>query len=774
MQTRERPSPSSSSPSDEEFTVSTEQGSTQAGMSESRRHIRPATLPAHSRAAAAQRLSELPEKSIRGAYYPVPHLRRYPAGWRTKRHIKRKNLRYSALRYLVTDRHSQWAIMPLALGALAVIVVLAGALVGFTAAYSATQQHFGQQVVTLQDVLPQDNLRMYDSHGTLIYQMVSDGLQTSVPLSKVSPYMIDAEVATEDQYFWSDPGYDITGIVRAALDDLTSGHILSGGSTITQQLIKKNIVGDRDTIIRKLEEVLLAPEVTRRYTKQQIMEMYLNTTFYGENSYGVEAAAFTYFDLKDTPTQTAAQQLDIAQAAMLAGIPSAPVGRDPFLHWDAAVQRVQQVLKGMYIQGYITYQQRQQAMAEILRPGFLHRGVVHNNPLALHFVNYALNELAKDLHVKVGDLARAGLIVSTTLDLPLEKQVLQIARRQIAKMAAIHHMSDAAEVMIDYHNGDIRVLMGNIDPTNPQYGDFDVASQGYRQPGSAFKPFVYATAFEQGISPGTPVLDGPLTIQMCCGLPPYTPTNYDDSYHGLITYRYALANSFNIPAVKLLMQVGVDKSLNTALKMGITSYVGVPNYTMVLGSLGVHLLDMTSAYGVFANGGVRVQPHAIDTVTNTQGRVIFHFQPQGQRVISKQVAYMITSVLSDNNARSFEFGKCSELLLFSNTQQQCYAGNPGTIRPSAVKTGTSNNFADNWTIGYTTDLVGGVWVGNNDNSPMVNVIGVDGAGPIWHDMMLLAEKGRPVGNFVNPGGLETKTVHYPGITTTDLYLKSKS
>jgi membrane peptidoglycan carboxypeptidase len=768
MQTRQRPSPSSS---DAEITASAEQGSIQAGMVENRRQIRPATLPAHSRAAAAQRLNELPDKTIRGVYYPVPHLRRYPAGWRTKRHIKRKNLRYSELRYLITDRHSQWAIMPLALGALAVIVVLASALIGLTAAYSATQQHFGQQVVTLQDILPQDSLKMYDEHGTLIYQMTNNGLQTSVPLSKISPYMVDAEVATEDQYFWSDPGYDITGVVRAALQDLMSGHILSGGSTITQQLIKQNIVGNRDTVIRKLQEILLAPEVTRRYTKQQIMDMYLNTTFYGENSYGVEAAAFTYFDLKDTPTQTAAQQLDIAQAAMLAGIPSAPVGRDPFLHWQASVQRVQEVLKDMYIQGYITYQQRQEAIAEVQRPDFLHRGIIHNNPLAIHFVNYALNELARDLHVKIEDLARAGLIVSTTLDLPLQQQVLQIARQQIAANAAIHHMSDAAEVMINFHNGDIRVLLGNIDPTNPQYGDFDVASEGYRQPGSAFKPFVYATAFEQGVSPGMPVLDGPLTIQMCCGLPSYTPTNYDMRYHGLITYRYALANSFNIPAVKLLMQTGVQPSLNTALKMGITSYVGVPNYTMVLGSLGVHLLDMTSAYGVFANGGVRIPPHAIDTVTNTQGRVIYHFQAQGQRIISKQVAYMMTNVLSDNNARTYEFGKCSVLLLFSNTQQQCYAGNPGMIRPSAVKTGTSNNFADNWTIGYTTDLVGGVWVGNNDNSPMINVIGVDGAGPIWHNMMLLAEKGYPVRNFVNPGGVVTKTVSYPGLTTTDLYLK---
>jgi penicillin-binding protein 1A len=193
---------------------------------------------------------------------------------------------------------------------------------------------------------------------------------------------------------------------------------------------------------------------------------------------------------------------------------------------------------------------------------------------------------------------------------------------------------------------------------------------------------------------------------------------------------------------------------------------------MVLGSLSVHLLDEVSAYGVFANNGVRIQAHAIDTVTNTRGNLIYHFTPTGIRVISKQVAFMMTNVLSDNSSRTFEFGKCSSLYLYSNTQTQCYEGNPGLVRPSAVKTGTSQNFDDNWTVGYTTNYVMGVWAGNNDNSPMVNVTGVDGAGPIWHDSMLLAEKNLPVTDFTNPGGLIKKTVHYPqGITTTDWYLQ---
>lgn len=732
---------------------------------------RMAHLPMHSRAAAAQRLNDIPERPQRGAYYAVPHRRFKPTGWRTKRHLKRRNLHLSNLRYAMTDRIStQWSMLPMAFGALIVLLISSTLLISLTTLMQVTQQRYGQQVVTLQDILPKDSLKMYDSHGQMLYQMADQGLQTTVPLSEISLHLQHAEIAIEDQSFMKNPGYDITGIVRAALADLSHGHIVAGGSTITQQLIKNAIVGNKDTVGRKLQEIILAPTVTRYYTKQQILSMYLNTTYYGEQAYGADAAAFTYFNLHDTPKATAASQLDIAQSAMLAGIPSAPVGRDPFLHPHAAFLRVQAVLSQMYVQGYITYAQEQAAVQEVSQPNFLHRGIILNNA-APHFVAYALNELAQELHMKIVDLARAGLVVSTTLDLSLQNQVLKIAQQHIAALAQTHNMSNAAEVLIDFHNGDIRVLLGNINPNNPQTGAFDVASQGYRQPGSSFKPFIYATAFEQGVSPGTVVDDAPLAVPMCCGLPPYQPHNYDLSYHGMVTYRYALQNSFNIPAVKLLIQTGVNASLHTAQAMGIDSYQGTPNYTMVLGSLGVHLLDETSAYGVFANGGVRVPAHAIDTVRDVTGHVVFHFQAPGQRILSKQVAFMISNVLSDNNSRTFEFGKCSALYLYSNTQDQCYAGNPGMVRPAAVKTGTSNNFRDNWTVGYTSDYVMGVWAGNNNNSAMVNITGVDGAAPIWHDSLLLAEQGHPVTDFANPGGLVKRTVRYGSIVTTDWYLQ---
>ncbi|MDQ6661288.1 MAG: transglycosylase domain-containing protein, partial [Chloroflexota bacterium] len=623
------------------------------------RPLVPAKLPEHSRAAAAQRLAERPQLPLRGVYYQAPHYNPHLSGWRTRRHIKRRNLRRSNRQYAAIDRiGTQWSMLPLAFGSLIVVVVLASLLVTATAVVEATQLHYQQQTLTLADVLPQDNLKMYDKHGTLLYQMTDQGLQTTVPLSQISPHLQHAEIAMEDQYFWSNPGYDITGIVRAALDNLTHGHIVSGGSTITQQLIKNAIVGNQDTMIRKLQEIILAPSVSRQYTKQEILSMYLNTIYYGEQAYGAEAAAFTYFGLKDTPTATAASQLDIAQSAMLAGIPSAPVGRDPYLYPHSAFLRVQEVLRQMQAQGYITGVQEQAALVEVRQPHFLHRGKVGTN-LAPHFTNYAINELATDLHVKTPDLSRAGLIVSTTLDLPLQNQILKIAQKHIAEMAKTHHMSNAAAVLIDFHNGDIRTLLGNIDPTNPRNGSFDVATAGYRQPGSSFKPFIYATAFEQGVSPGMPVYDTPVTVEMCCGLPSYSPQNYDQRFHGLISYRYALQNSFNVPAVKLLMKTGVDEALHTAQTMGIKSYVGTPNYTMVLGTLGVHLLDHTSAYGVFANGGVRVPAHAIATVMDVQGRIIYQFESPGQRIISKQIAYMMTNVLSDNKSRLFEFYDCN-------------------------------------------------------------------------------------------------------------------
>ena len=722
----------------------------------------PAKLPPYSKAAAAQRLNEIPPQAPRGVHYSAPHLRTHPEGWRAKRHKKRKNLRISNSRHASAENLGmRLGFMPLTLITLTVLVVGTSVLVGLAAFRDATYHRYGQALTTLPDILPKDNLKLYDAQGELLYQSTSRGIQTTVPFSKISKHLVNAEVAIEDQSFWNNEGYDITGIVRAALENLLHGRVMGGGSTITQQLIKNAIVGNQTSMIRKLQEILLAPDVTRRFSKEEILSMYLNTIYYGEQAYGAEAAAFTYFGLQPKDGKTAAEQLDIAQAAMLAGIPSSPNARNPFKNFKVAFSRMKEILKQMRLQGYITHDEELQAIHEAQQPDFLKRGVIKNDALvASHFINYTLRELADELHVKVEDLPRSGLIVKTTLDYSKQKEILKIAQKHIRGMAAQHNMSNAAVVVLDPHTGAIRALLGNIDPADPQSGAFDVASQGLRQPGSTFKAFIYANAFNQGISPGNKVADTPLTVQMCCGLPPYQPKNYDLKFHGIVSYRYALQNSFNIPAVRLLMQTGVDESLNLAKKMGITEYNGTPNYTMVLGTLGVHLIDMTSAYGVFANKGVRVPPHAIDVALDARsGKPVLQYNKKGEQVISPQLAFVMTDVLSDNTSRIFEFGKCSALYLYSTSERECYAGNPGPVRPSAAKTGTSNDFRDNWTIGYTTDYVVGVWAGNNDNSPMVDVSGIDGAGPIWHDTMQLMEQGKPIRHFDGPPpGVEKRNV----------------
>ena len=385
--------------------------------------------------------------------------------------------------YAATDRlGTRWSMLPMACVILALVVVTGSLLVGYTGFTEAVGLRYQGVITTLADILPKDSLRMYDAHGTPIYEAVDQGLQVSEPFNDISPNLVHAEIAIEDQYFWTDPGYDITGIVRAALSNLSHGSIVAGGSTITQQLIKNAVVGDADTIMRKLEEIILAPQATRYYTKQQIMDMYLNTTYYGNMAYGAEAAAFVYFDLQDTPKATAAAQLDIAQAAMLAGIPQNPTLYNPFLHPQAAFLRMEAVLNQLRLQGYITPVQERQALAEALSPQFLHPGIV-NNTLAPHFVNYALGELTTTLHVRLSDLSRSGLVVSTTLDLRIYKQDTQDRSGECGCIVPADHLTDAAEVLIDFHNGDIRVLLGNTNPNNPQYGQFDVATQGYRQPG---------------------------------------------------------------------------------------------------------------------------------------------------------------------------------------------------------------------------------------------------------------------------------------------------
>ncbi len=719
-----------------------------------------------------------------GATLPVPArtIRSRSAAqkvWRRKkilRHLSRKHLRAArATEYRASRR--LWSGIGTIFLALLLTLLSVGTAgsIGVYSFYSQTQNKYERQVITLRDLLPQDNLKMYDSKGVPLMQMTDQGVHTSVSFDEVAPVLIRATVATEDKNFWTNEGIDILRIFRAAIDNLDNGQVVEGGSTITQQLIKNLVVGNQATLSRKLQEVVLTPQVNSLYTKRDILEMYLNSIYYGQQAYGIDAAATMYFGIEDQPGKRAASQLDLAQAAMLAGIPSNPSAFDPLLHPKAGFQRFQTVLGLMVTQHYITRVEALDAMKEAQSPHFFKKApsLLDRAP---HFTSFVLDQLVHIFGLKNrSQLSRSGMIVNTTLDINLQDKIQKIAQRHIAELRAAHNLTNAAEVLIDYHSGAIISLLGSIDYNNTAInGQFDVATQGYRQPGSSFKPYVYVTAFKQGASPAQAIVDAPTTIANPGGSPAfYSPTNYDLSFHGHMTMRCALQNSLNVPAVRVLKHVGISAAMQTAKDMGITSYEGTPGYSLVLGGLGIRLIDHTSAMGTFANGGVHVGYYAVSKVVSAAShKVIYQHQiDQGKRVISPQLAYMMTNVLSDNTARIPEFFDCNVLQLYSKSQDNCYNGDRGIVRPAAAKTGTTQNFRDNWTVGYTTDYVMGVWAGNDDNSPMYNVTGVQGAAPIWHDSMLVAEQGHPIRDFINPGGLEQATVTYPdGVKTTDWFI----
>ena len=691
------------------------------------------------------------------------------------RHLSRKHLRAARARGRATSRRLWTTIASTVLSLLLVFLAMGGATAYVAYKFiTTTQKTYDYRLLTIHDLLPPDNLKIYDSKGVLLDQMADQGLHTTVTFDQIAPDVLNATVATEDKNYWNNPGVDLLGIMRAFLTNLQEGRIVEGGSTISQQLIKNLIVGNASTIVRKLEEIVLAPQLNNHYTKQDILAMYLNTIYYGHLAYGIDAAATIYFGLQDQPGHSAASQLDLAQSAMLAGLPSNPSLFDPAMNFQGASDRFKSVLGLMYDQGYISNVERYDAIKEEQSPHFFKFGLTLQDR-APHFDNFVLDQLTSEFHLKNrSDLSRSGLIVYTTLDVSLQDKIQQIMQEHIAQLRDAHHLTNAAEVLIDFHTGAILSMLGSVN-----YNDASIDGQvnvalAYRQPGSSFKPYVYVTAFEQGASPAQAIDDKQTTFAVPDSNPPtFTPSNYDLHFHGHMTLRCALQNSLNVPGVIVLDHVGVSNALQTAEGMGITSYQGTPGLSMVLGGLGIRLLDHTSAMGTFADGGVHMPYFAINKVVmGTTGKVVFQYQlTAGKQVVSPQLAYLMTNVLSDNTDRIPEFYDCNVLQLYANSQQDCWTGNRGPVRPAAAKTGTTNDFKDNWTVGYTTDYVMGVWAGNDDGSPMINVSGITGAAPIWHDAMLLAEQGHPVQDFTNPGGLQTATVTYPdGVTTTDLFL----
>ncbi len=599
--------------------------------------------------------------------------------------------------------------------------------------------------------------QILDRHGRLLYEVIDParGRHMPVTLEEVPPYLLQATVATEDANFYHHPGVDLRAILRALWINLRGGEVLSGGSTITQQLARNLLLSPEErvqrTLTRKLRESILAWRLARAYSREKILALYLNETYYGNYAYGVEAAAQAYFGKH-------VSELDLAECALLAGLPQAPSVHNPLSDLEAARQRQQVVLGLMVKQGFINEEDAALAAVEPL-----HFASTPFPIEAPHFVMYVRGLLEASLGRQ--RLEQGGLRVYTTLDLALQKTAQRIARRHLARLADTRHgeqdrnVHNAALVALDPQTGQILAMLGS-----PDY--FDAESDGavnvtlaFRQPGSSIKPITYAAAFDpawaeaRGEAPYTPAT---MIADVRTTFPtrenrPYTPRNYDGIFHGPVLARQALASSLNVPAVKVLDYVGLETMIRQARRTGITTFDEADRFglALTLGGGEVYLLELTAAYAAFANTGFRVGPVAVRRVEDVEGRVLWAPpwvlgpQDQGQggsqaRALDEQVAYLITDVLSDDWARMSAFGEGSVLQL---------------DRTAAVKTGTTSDWRDNWTVGYTPGLVVGVWTGNADNSPMRGVSGISGAAPIWRDFMLAALKGKPVRPFIRPEGL---------------------
>jgi membrane peptidoglycan carboxypeptidase len=623
-----------------------------------------------------------------------------------------------------------------------------------------------------------ETTRILDRNGAVLYEILDPnaGRRTYVPLDKISPYVVASTIATEDQDFYSHPGFDFWAIVRALWENYRTGGQGGGASTITQQLARALLLTPEEraqrTVSRKAREIVLAAELTRRYTKDEILELYLNEIYYGNLSYGIEAAAETYF-------HTTASQLTFAQASFLAGLPQSPAIYDIYTDRDSTLTRHEQVLVLMFTLS----QQRScievsnsservcvdatsatQAADEIRNYNFPPLDFNMRYP---HWVNYIRSLLESKYDAQT--IYRSGFTVTTTLDPQLQDEAQRILTNQIAQLTD-KNARNGALVAIKPSTGEILAMVGSADFENVEIdGQINMAISQTRQPGSSIKPIAYVAAFEKGWTPATLIWDVPSEFPPS-GVstdtrPPYIPSNYDGKFHGPVTVRVALANSFNIPAVKTLNFIGVyddpttpqkDGMIAMAERLGITSLTA-PDYglALTLGGGEVSLLEMTSAYSVFANEGKRVPPVAILKITDFAGNVIDEYKPvPGDQVIRAEHAYLISSILSDNEARSWMFGNNSVLNL---------------PFPAAAKTGTSGTprgdaaelVYDNWTLGYTPDIVTGVWIGNADYTPMVNTSGSTGAAPIWSQFMQYAAPIVSGGNlraFVPPAGIVQKVV----------------
>lgn len=626
-----------------------------------------------------------------------------------------------------TRKAKIWGVRNIVLGITALGVIFLGLMIIWVSTFKIpTLDDFRERKTT-------QSTKIYDRTGkVLLYDIFQDQKRTIVTFDKISPYIKEATMAIEDQDFYTHNGIKPTAFLRAIFINLTSLSYSQGGSTITQQVIKKTILSDDKTATRKIKEWILALRLEKMLTKDEIFELYLNEIPYGGNFYGVEEASQAYFGKK-------ALDVTVAEAAYLAALPQAPSYYSPYgTHKKDLDDRKNVVLNEMKQMGYIDEEEYQKAKNEVVT--FLPKE--EKGIKAPHFVMFVKEYLVKKYGEEV--LENGGLRVTTTLNYDLEKKAEEIALKYaLINEKTVKGKNDGL-VVIDPKTGEILTMVGSRDYFDKTIdGQYNIAT-AKRQPGSTFKPFIYAEAFNRGYTPETVLFNTETQFGTACSVdsmsstpPCYSPKNYNAKYTGPMALRDALAASVNVPAVKLLYLVGVQNAINLARSMGITSLTNANQYglTLVLGGGEVSLLDMTSAYGVFANDGVRNPYVAILKIEDAQGNVLEEITPKPTSVLNPESARRISSILSDNVARAPLFGSNS-LVYFGG-------------RDVAAKTGTTNDNKDGWLIGYTPSVVVGAWAGNNENTPMVGMSGTIIA-PMWRALMDEALKTVPNESFIDP------------------------
>ncbi|MFH1826969.1 MAG: PBP1A family penicillin-binding protein [bacterium] len=577
----------------------------------------------------------------------------------------------------------------------------------------------------------------YDRDGKVLFETYKDKNRVPVELKDVSQYLKNATIAIEDKNFYKHQGISQIGILRAVLNIVLKKQI-QGGSTITQQLIKNVLLTSQQTIPRKVKEIILAVMVEQKYSKDEIFQMYLNESPYGGSFWGIGSAAKGYFDKSP-------KDLTLLESAFLAGLPQSPNYYSPFYGKnDTWKERTKSVLRRMREDKYITKDEEKSALKKLETLKFEAPNLSINAP---HFVFYVRDQIEKEFGPKILD---QGIKVKTTVSLDAQKTVEKIVNEEVKKLKSAK-VGNGAAIVLDSKTGEILAMVGAYDFNNKEYGKYN-ASTGLRQPGSALKPITYAIALEKGYTPSTVLMDLK-TVFPNQGEEDYVPVNYDGKYKGPVQIRFALANSRNVPAVKTLAMVGIKDFLKKAEELGLDTLASTQDnlnrfgLALTLGGGEVRLLSLSSAYSAFARGGTHLEESGILEIRDSKNKVIFKAKkPKENRVFSAETSFIISHILTDNIARSEEFGTNSFLNVGGKTV--------------AAKTGTTNDKRDNWTMGFTKDITVGVWVGNNDNSPMDSIIasGVTGASPIWHRIMTELLKDYSDGIMPQPNKVKALTI----------------